>query len=155
MGAVARCSSFRYEQSKLHETRGASVSRTHTRSVGQMLHCALGAWRRRRFGPDRSYPLSNRPAGIELLPVLDFRMILAQCSSCRCAGLGGSWRKERDRRDVSASTFAGMSPARSSCVYSTQGWEELLENLEKQRDRGEPLPEIDGFGSGEAEDSVS
>lgn len=36
-----------------------------------------------------------------------------------------------------------------------QGWEELLENLEKQRDRGEPLPEIAGFGSGEADESVS
>jgi hypothetical protein len=36
-----------------------------------------------------------------------------------------------------------------------QGWEELLELLERQRDRGEPLPEIAGFGSGEAGDSVS
>jgi len=39
-------------------------------------------------------------------------------------------------------------------INEAQGWEELLEALEKQRDRGEPLPEIAGFGSGEAEDSV-
>lgn len=39
-------------------------------------------------------------------------------------------------------------------INKVQGWEELLEALEKQRDRGEPLPEIAGFGSGEAEDSV-
>ena len=41
------------------------------------------------------------------------------------------------------------------CAISLQGWEELLELLERQRDRGEPLPEIAGFGSGEAGDSVS
>jgi digalactosyldiacylglycerol synthase len=35
-----------------------------------------------------------------------------------------------------------------------KGWEELLELLERQRDRGEPLPELAGFGSGEAEDSI-
>jgi len=35
-----------------------------------------------------------------------------------------------------------------------KGWEELLENLERQRDRGEPLPEIAGFGSGEADESI-
>lgn len=40
-------------------------------------------------------------------------------------------------------------------AHVLQGWEELLELLERQRDRGEPLPEIAGFGSGEAGDSVS
>lgn len=35
-----------------------------------------------------------------------------------------------------------------------KGWEELLELLERQRDRGEPLPELAGYGSGEAEESI-
>ncbi len=35
-----------------------------------------------------------------------------------------------------------------------QGWEELLDMLEAQRDRGEPLPDIDAFGSGEAGQAV-
>ena len=35
-----------------------------------------------------------------------------------------------------------------------KGWEELLDMLEAQRDRGEPLPDIDAFGSGEAGQAV-
>ena len=35
-----------------------------------------------------------------------------------------------------------------------KGWEELLVMLEAQRERGEELPQIAAFGSGEAEDAV-
>ena len=35
-----------------------------------------------------------------------------------------------------------------------KGWEELLAMLEAQRDRGEKLPQIAAFGSGEAEEAV-
>ena len=69
-----------------------------------------------------------------------------------CSRAGGRcWSGQRDREQPSTLALSTLIPA----AAVLQGWEELLELLERQRDRGEPLPEIAGFGSGEAGDSVS